>query len=108
MATVVSLFAGATFNPETRVTFTKNDVLVLDLTLGVLLVVAPMIYNGRRSLEAIVSAKGLGNDGSAIPLGTRLPCQRSWAVWTGAYAELRHTGVLGSSAGIHCGFIAPC
>jgi hypothetical protein len=59
VATVVSLFAGATFILETRVAFTKNDVLVLDLTLGVLLVAAPMIYNGRRSLEAIVSGKGL-------------------------------------------------
>jgi hypothetical protein len=71
LATVVTLFAGATFIPETRVMFTKNDVLVLSLTFGTLLAVAPMIYNGRRSLQAslqaIVSGRGSGGDGAAAP-----------------------------------------
>jgi len=71
---VVTALVGATVFPETRVTFTKNDVAVLALTFGSLLAVAPMIYNGQRSLQAIISGKSSGgNEASSSQPQTSAP-----------------------------------
>lgn len=48
VATLATSVTGATVLPETRVTFTKNDVAVLAISFGALLLVSPMIYNGFR------------------------------------------------------------
>jgi len=61
---------------------------------------APVLCTVRRRLLSVQKKHNAHRDMTTPPA---TPAYRG-----GGYAEFRRNGVLGSSAGIHCGFIAPC